>query len=42
MIQNKKDLIEYLEADRLSLGRDTKRPSLQDTDADVDAIITFK
>ena len=30
MIQNKKDLIEYLEADRLSLGRDTKRPSLQD------------
>lgn len=30
MIQNKKDLFDYLEADRISLGRTTEKPKLQD------------
>ena len=30
MIQSKKDLLDYLEADRLSLGRKKKKPAFQD------------
>ena len=30
MIQTKKDLYEYLEADRISLGRTRKKPAFQD------------
>lgn len=30
MIQNKRDLFDYLEADRIALGRTTEKPKLKD------------